>query len=336
MLAPRVVVMIFGLIGAPPAAEPPTEARVRETVGRSLTYLQEESVDWIHERKCASCHHAALTIWTAHEAKSRGYAVDQAALDEITSWTLRDPVQSKMLPAPKKPDEKPGPNDQACLPTAYAALAASVVPAEALGPAESEVRRRLTSHLVEKQQPDGSWAHGGGRPPMLESQETATLMTLLALTAPAKNGESAVSASRRKAEEWLKQNAKAGSHQARVLRLLVAVRAGAAPESWASELESILKAQNGDGGWSQTPELKSDAFATGQTLYVLILAGLPPDKPEVGQARAFLVAQQAEDGSWPMTSRPASPGGGPAKDLRPITAAATAWATLALVRSSPR
>lgn len=332
MLAPLLLLAIIGMTDEP---KPPTPAQVREAVDRSLVYLQEEAVDWIHSRKCASCHHATMMIWTVNEAKARGYTVDQAALDEVTKWTLEDPLQSKVLLPGPKPGEKPGPGDLSTLPNVYGLLAAAAVPADALSEASRASLKRLKASIQEKQQPDGSWVHGGGRPPMLESQEIATLMTLVALTSPGEAGEPPDAASRRKASDWLSKNAAGGGLQSRVLRLLVAVRSQADPTSWAGDLASILSQQRPDGGWAQTPEMGSDAFATGQTLYVLTLAGLKPDSPEADRARAFLVSTQTDDGAWPMVSRPAVKGGGPAKDLQPITAAATAWATLALLRSSP-
>jgi hypothetical protein len=81
----------------------------------------------------------------------------------------------------------------------------------------------------------------------------------------------------------------------------------------------------------------SDAFATGQTLYVLSLAGCTGERAEVRRGIDFLVATQKADGSWPMTSRSTpdgSPGG--AKLLTPITCAASSWATLALARLAPK
>jgi hypothetical protein len=316
-----------------PDPEPPTEAKVREAVARSLVYLQEEAVDWVHDRKCASCHHAPMMIWAVSEARDRGFKVDQAALDEVTAYTLNDPVASKMLPAATRPGDKAPSGPVNSLPSAYAALASAVVPAETLSPAARASRRRLEAYLAEQQKPEGSWVHGGGRPPMLESEEVITLMTLLALTAPGQDGESPAAASRRKAAEWLKKTAPGGGLQAQVLRLLVAIRSGTDAASLADKIELILRQQRADGGWAQAAGLPSDAFATGQALYVLSLAGVKPDRPEVGRARGFLVASQGEDGAWPMTSRPVVKGGTPAKDLRPITFAATAWATLALVRS---
>jgi hypothetical protein len=337
MLTPLLLAAL--LLATPADDAPPPEARAREAIERSLVYLQEESIDWIRDRQCATCHHAPMMIWAAYEAKARGFAVDQGAIDEASRFVLDDPVKSKVLTPPKPPGEAPtpAPGDLACLPSVYAALAAQAVPAEALSPAARESWKTIEANILEKQQADGSWVHGGGRPPMLESQEIATLMGLLALSGPASSGPGEpLAAGRKKAAEWIEKTPAGESRQSRVLRLLVAVRSGSGPEELAPAIDAILKAQNPDGGWGQTPEMPSDAYATGQALYTLSLAGLRPDRPEAGRARAFLVASQADDGSWPMTSRPTAPGGGPAKDLRPITAAATAWATLGLVRSSPR
>jgi hypothetical protein len=83
--------------------------------------------------------------------------------------------------------------------------------------------------------------------------------------------------------------------------------------------------------------MKSDAFATGQTLYVLSLVGYSTQRPEIKKAIAFLLANQKPDGSWPMTSH-SSPDGKPgsAKLLTPITCAATSWATLGLAQLVPK
>src|SRR5262249_42101139 len=103
-------------------------------------------------------------------------------------------------------------------------------------------------------------------------------------------------------------------------------------------IDDLLALQRADGGWSQTvPELKSDAFATGQTLYVLSLAGFTAERPEIKRGMDFLVATQKPDGSWPMISR-ATPDGSPgsSKLLTPIICTASSWATLGLARLAPK
>src|SRR5687767_13460346 len=61
---------------------PPTDAEVRVAVERCLPYMEREGVAWIEGRGCMSCHHFAFTIWTHHEARGRGIAVDGAKLDD--------------------------------------------------------------------------------------------------------------------------------------------------------------------------------------------------------------------------------------------------------------
>ncbi len=82
--------------------------------------------------------------------------------------------------------------------------------------------------------------------------------------------------------------------------------------------------------------MASDAFATGQVLYVLSLAGYTPEESALQRGIDFLVATQAEDGSWPMTSR-ATPDDSPGSStlLTPITCASAAWATLGLASLVP-
>ena len=68
---------------------------------------------------------------------------------------------------------------------------------------------------------------------------------------------------------------------------------------------------------------------TGQALYVLSPASVPNARREFQRAVSFLIANQNEDGSWPMTSRTA-------KFQVPIIYFGSAWATLGLTRTVPK
>jgi squalene cyclase len=119
------------------------------------------------------------------------------------------------------------------------------------------------------------------------------------------------------------------------LRLLRTARSGESGKSLHKEINAFLKRQNADGGWSPTKDLPSDAYATGQALYFLSLAGVKKDRAAIQRGVAFLVGRQQPDGSWPMTPR-AHPGARPMKDPIPIIYFGTAWATMGLMRVAPK
>ena len=162
------------------------------------------------------------------------------------------------------------------------------------------------------------------------------IMALQAETGP--DAPKAQRATLAKAIAWLDAAKRSDIHQDKVLKVLMGVRSAKPRKPMQTTIRELLALQRTDGGWSQTvPELKSDAFATGQTLYVLSLAGFTAERPEIKRGIDFLVATQKSDGSWPMISR-STPDGSPgsAKLLTPITCAASSWATLGLARLVPK
>jgi squalene cyclase len=112
-----------------------------------------------------------------------------------------------------------------------------------------------------------------------------------------------------KGTAWL-AGAEPANRQAKVLKLLVAVRAGKPRSATRAAADELLALQQPDAGWGQAPGAPSDAFAPGETLYTLALAGYTTGTPQIQHAVDYLVATQRPDGSWPMTSR-ASPDGKP-------------------------
>jgi squalene cyclase len=118
------------------------------------------------------------------------------------------------------------------------------------------------------------------------------------------------------------------------LRLLAKVRDGEKGKGLQQEIDRFLFRQNKDGGWSQLKDGVSDAYATGQALYVLSRAGVKRDQDAIRRGIAFLTTTQKEDGSWPMTRR-GHPGVTPSANLWPITHFGSAWAMLGLIRSVP-
>jgi hypothetical protein len=331
---------VFGflvLLAAPPgraarAADAVPPADLRRAIERSTSYLEKEGVAWMKKQQCAACHHIPMMVWALNEVRNRGYPVDEKALGEVARWTLAETNHAQVfpdLPLDKKRTETDylGP-----LLTALA-VGASSDPDEAA----EKARLRLLALALSQQARDGSWhANSGGRPPVHATKDVQTSWVLLALPRRAARAESKDpwKTQREAAADWLSRNPPAASHQALAMRLLVYERLGKPVETAKPLLDSLLRLQHEDGGWSQTKEMKSDAFATGLSLYVLAGRKGPGVDAAVGRAQAFLVKHQQPDGCWPMASRPAEPAGpGPASYLGPIKYVGTAWATIGLVRS---
>jgi hypothetical protein len=316
------------LSGIASAAEPPASATdLRATIDQGLVFLAKDAVAWKEKFNCASCHHAALTIWALREAKDRGHAVDEEVLADLTKWIAEAGDGKNSLP---RPDSAPRAFHSKAL---YFSLGLATIsqPSEI----ERQGRKRLLATVIGDQLDDGSWSSWPDtRPPIFgKSDETVTALAGLALLPEAATGDAPAIAARDRALQWLAEHQPASDHQALAMRLLLLQKAGRQEAEGQPLVSKILERQNADGGWSQTPEMASDPHATGQALYALAHAGRKSNDPAVQRAQAFLIKTQRETGSWTMTSREIKPGDGGAKNLVPITGAGNAWAILGLVRS---
>ncbi len=316
------------------AAEIPQQAR--KAVERGLEFLQKDVAKWRKDRECSTCHHGTMTVWALNEAKSQGYEVAAEDLAETVKWTKGRLLERIDLPR----DTRPG-WSMVSTPALYLSMMALSVPTQ--DSISADDLKRIAGHLLRHQEADGSWAWSSAPaknrpPPFFESDEVATLLAYVVLSplVPADPlVKSEISDARERAAEWMSKTKPSDTTQAAALRLLVTVHGEVPAKNLPLEIEPFLGLQNKDGGWGQLKDALSDAYATGQALYVLSLAGVRSDRAEVSRGVAFLVANQKEDGSWPMTSR-AHPEATPSKNPVPITYFGSAWATLGLMRSTPK
>ena len=330
---------LSALAQAGPAADAAPSAP--RAVERALDFLEKDALSWKNEKNpkkggCATCHHGAMTVWTFNEAKQRGYAVKDDVLADMAEWS-KGRFFGETMVKPRGPVK--GINTVS-LAAIFLALTAQAVPhQESL---TSDDLQRFAEYLPRYQEADGSWERpplvGGGNPspPVMDTHETWTLFAYLALGpfVPADpKTPSAARDSREKAAEWLSRTKSADTTQAAALRLLVDAEGGPSPKLKPG-MDRLLSRQNADGGWGQVKNLPSDAYATGQALYALSLAGMTGDRREIQEAVRFLLGAQRTDGSWPMTPR-AHPGKKPAGDARPLVYFGSAWATLGLMRAAP-
>jgi hypothetical protein len=326
-----------------PAAIPAaTTEQIHQTVDRAIRYLQAESADWLNTRKCAACHHVPMPLWALSEADRNGYAIDRRYVADTIESLLgsRDNLlASKIFPNPADPPD-PRPQSRG-LNMGLPFLAVAARSMASLEEGQKQSLKLITEEIVNKQQADGSWEFFATlrRPPINESQTTDAAWIIMALEGEAgPDAPESQRAALSKAIAWLDAAKPSDVHQDKALKLLLATRSAKLREAMQTTIDELLALQRADGGWSQTvPELKSDAFATGQTLYVLSLVGYTAERPEIKRGIDFLVATQSPVGSWPMISR-STPDGSPgsSKLLTPIECAASSWATLGLSRLAPR
>jgi hypothetical protein len=332
----------LALAAEPAAIAPATKQQVHQTVDRAIGYLQTESAAWLKTRKCAACHHLPMPLWALGEAERQGYAIDKKFVADTTESLLgsKDKLMaSKIFPNPADPaDPRPqGRGLNMGLP--FLAVAAQTFPSLTEGQRQS--LKLIVEEIITKQQPDGSWEFFATlrRPPINESQTTDAAWIIMALDGEREpDAPESQRAALSKAIAWLDAAKPSNIHQEKILKVLMGTRSAKPREKIQTTIDELLTLQRADGGWSQTvPELKSDAYATGQSLYVLSLAGYTAERLEIKRGVDFLVATQAPDGSWPMISR-STPDGSPgsAKLLTPITCAASSWATLGLARLAPK
>jgi hypothetical protein len=322
------VILAVFCCGTAAAGEPAVSAeQLNATIERGLGFLARDAVAWRDEHQCVSCHHAGLIVWAMRDAKRFGRTVDEPVLAELTKWIAESGDGKTGVPRPEG------------ILRAFNEKAVSLALALAADPRPDAVSqqglRRLLATVKEDQIEDGHWASWPEtRPPMFgHSDERASLSAALALLPAAQSGDESATAARDKAIDWLASTPTDNDPQNLALRVVLWKRLDRPAPDYQPWAEKIKQSQRADGGWSQTPEMPSDAWATGQALYALAYAGLKGSDPIIARGHAFLVATQRQDGSWPMISRPTKPGGAGSTSLVPIVGAGSAWGMLGLVHS---
>ena len=313
------------------ADEPPAAQRTRQAIERGLAFLEADAVKWRAEHTCATCHHGTFTVLAFAEAKQCGFPVEADKFADSVKWT-----KDRLSKIDEPRDTRSGWNmvNTAAI---YLALVAQFVPAQDI--ISPEELGRIRGHLVRHQEENGSWAWSAAPannrpPPFFESDEVATLLALLTFPSEDDATNDELRGSRQKAIDWLAKADETDTTQAALLRLLCKKRLKPAVDVQ-PQIERFLNRQRSDGGFAQLADRASDAYATGQSLYVLSMLGVPHDRPEIQRAVDFLVTTQRADGSWEMVRR-GHEEFTPSENLVPITYFGSAWGTLGLMRSTPK
>ena len=307
-----------------PAASP-APVELRPAVERSVALLEKTSAEFFVTGGCVSCHAQNVTDLAVAAARAKGIAVDEkAALERLkmtkAEWGPAAPMLLERMDPPGAPDTEL---------YAIASLAASNYPPD-------RMTDGLVANLAAQQWNDGHWHLGGvARPPIEDGDLFRTALSIRALKVYGPPGRAAEMRERiRKAAQWL-ESAKLVTAEDRNMQLIGLAWADASPALLDKLRRGIVATQKPDGGWAQRPELSSDAYATGQSLYALAASGAAPRDSAYRKGVRYLLSTQRVDGSWHVTSRapkfqPYFESGFPYGHDQWISSMATGWASMAL------
>jgi ankyrin repeat protein len=306
---------------APPGPSRITPPAATKAVEKSVALLQRSSTEYFKQCGCVGCHHQPMTAMAVRAARSAGIPVDEAAAREQLNVIklVRDRGQERHLQGIDEvpPDAIMG----------YWGLLAG-----------EPITDSLVADAASLQRSDGSWQRtvAAPRAPMVESgiSLTARIVQLLQMYGiPGREAEFRGRIAR--ARVWL-LGAKPRTTDEYAYVLLGLSSVGAEKQKIRHIGDSLIAQQRTDGGWAGNPNLSSDAFATGETLYALRESGFVTVSDSVYQRGVrYLLSTQYPDGSWHVRSRavkaqPYFESGFPFGDDQWISAAATAWASMAL------
>jgi Prenyltransferase and squalene oxidase repeat len=309
-----------------------TSSEIVKSVTKSLQALQKSGYSFtMHSKeKCAACHHTTLTSMAVELAKQKGVQV----VDTFAVHRVR--AMENDLTAVGNPNHVDHfLNVNFGWPYILLGLAAEKYPA-------NFYTDLSVDYMMSQARAEGGFLTESGRVPLETGEMHLAAFSIRAIqlyAAPAKKKQ--VEALVAKTRTWLEKSETA-IQQELAFQLLGMHWCGSNDDMKAKVAKKLISIQGPDGGWSQLPTLKSDAYATGQALYALCESGMIKTTDEVyTKAVAFLMKTQDETGAWIVETRayPIQPFVNsdfpPYDENQFISAAATNWAVMALLLSLP-
>jgi len=295
----------------------------REAIGKALAVSQPAAANFVMTGGCVSCHADHLNGIAVSTAKPLGIRADYPLEDSRASATatLRGLLDQEMF---QLQDPPPGVDG---MEFSLMQLAAANVP-------PSLSTDSLVHYTAALQRKEGDWPlFGIVRPPLEDGSFTQTAKGIRSLRAYAIGGRKSEFDERvERAAKWL-EAAEPRTTEDRSMQLLGIAWAGRkVPSKYAQQL---IAKQRLDGGWGQTDNLKSDAYATGEVLWALHETGTSASDPVYRHGVEFLLRTQEENGSWHVATRalgfqPYFQSGFPYEHDQWISQAGTAMASIAL------
>lgn len=305
-------------------------SKVRASIERAIPLIEAGAAGSAEQRQCFTCHNQALPILALTAAQHAGFAIDDVNLDRQLKHTLDHLKRGqKNYLAGKGQGGK-------VITAGYALLAL-----ETGGHVADDTTTAVTSYLLKYQKESDHWSHPGNRPPSSGSDFTTTALALRGLASFGATKQQADIESRKAVvREWLAKTQPKDTED-RVFQLHASKALETGLDQTVAAVTSLLQDQRDDGGWSQTEELESDAYATSTVLVALLQSdeSMIADS-SIQRGIKYLIETQCDDGSWHVQSRAKAfqtyyESGFPHQEDQFISIAASCWATMALVLSLP-
>lgn len=293
---------------------------------RGVDYLKVEVPKWKREHPCYSCHNNGDATRALLMAGAKGYDIG-TSLDDTLSF-LKQPSQWDQNKAPGGFDDKQ---------LARIQFASALAVAERHGKAASTDLEAAAKLLVADQQADGSWKLDNSQ--SLGSPVTygTILATWSARTSLIESGMQPDNFTIVQADRWIRGLAPENVLDASATLLALELSSDVMAENLRRTCLSILRqGQAPSGGWGPYVTAAPQVFDTAVAVLALSELATEPRlarsaytpeelKDAITKAKAFIVAQQRPDGSWPETTRPAN------QESYAQRISTTGWAMLALL-----
>ena len=308
----------------------PEKRTSEQAVRKALPLMQRSAKVWFQQTKCGSCHHQALNMAAVALAAERGFRVDQAKRTEQIDKLAERGKLSRF----EQYEGTGAINGSAGFSHLLFAMGAENQP-------KTDWTDSTVYFLLGKQAADGRWPSFSFRPPLEAYPSTMTAMAIrgISLYAPDYLRDEAQLAIER-GRKWLLALEPKNNEDA-AFKVLGLHWSGASRTQIDSARNQLLLRQRGDGGWAQLPTMDSDAYATGQALVALNVAGIATQDRSFRRGIDFLLKTQHSDGSWLVkTRRRVFPGlpyfetGFPHREHQFISFAGSSWAAMALTIDS--
>ena len=295
---------------------------IPQAVEQALGLVEKQSHNFIRIAGCNSCHSQDLPSAAAALARSRGLAA---------------PREIAQLPASMTP---PAERVMDFNVVNVASIGWELFDLGMNGAPRTAYTDAAIRYIKAMQTADGNWStNESRRPPMNVGDFQAAALAIYALkryTPPAE--QASTDQALTKAVAWLERSQPTIT-QDRAFQAMGLIWASPDADSARKAARTLLGLQQADGGWGQLPGMGSDAYATGQAVYALNVAGrMSMADQAYRKGVEYLLRTQAADGSWHVKSRsiwlqPYFESGFPYGQDQFISVAGPTWAAMALTAS---